>query len=203
MNVPFLDVVIHESAEIEPGCSIGAGTQVWHFAHVRCGAQIGADCMLGKGVYVGETARVGHRVRIQNGVSIFNGVTLENEVFVGPSVVFTNDRFPRAVQLIDPDFATTLVRHGATLGAGSVIRCGIEIGRYAMVGAGAVVTRDVPAHACVVGNPARCVGWVCRCGRRLIRRVPEGWECSVCGRGYEGGERTEMRGVDDDFSSES
>lgn len=179
-------ITVHETAIVEPGSTIGPGTAVWHFAHVRAGSQIGADCMLAKGVYVGESAKIGNRVRVQNGVNVFNGVTLEDEVFVGPGVVFTNDRFPRAVNLIDPDFATTIVRRGATLGGGCVIVAGVEIGACAMIGAGSVVTRSVLPYQCVTGNPARPRGWVCRCGRSLQWRSETGWACGVCRRIYVG-----------------
>jgi UDP-2-acetamido-3-amino-2,3-dideoxy-glucuronate N-acetyltransferase len=173
-------------AVVEQGAEIGPGTMIWHFSHVRRGAHIGRECMLGKGSYVAEDAWIGDRVRIQNNVSVFNGVRLENDVFVGPAVVFTNDRYPRACNLMDPDFRSTHVCHGATLGAGCIIVCGIRIGEFAMIGAGAVVTADVPAYACVVGNPAHQIGWSCRCGRplRLIETDSKEYRCSACGRKY-------------------
>lgn len=181
-----LEISVHDTAIVEPGAQVGSGTSVWHYAHVRSGARIGRNCMLGKDTYVAEEASLGNRVRVQNGVNIFNGVTLEDEVFVGPAVVFTNDLFPRATNLIDPDFRPTVVRRGASLGAGSIIVCGVEIGSYAMIGAGAVVINDVPAYACVVGNPAHQIGWSCRCGRSLIAETgdPLRFVCSVCQREY-------------------
>lgn len=169
---------IHPTAVVEDGAEIGAGTNVWHFVHVRSGARVGERCVLGKSVFVDAGAVVGSGCRIQNFVSIYSGVTLEDDVFVGPSAVFTNDRYPRASgdrwQLLP-----TLVRRGASIGANATLLCGITVGEWAVVGAGAVVTRDVEPHRLVVGNPAKAVGWVCRCGRK----VPEepGRACPVCG----------------------
>lgn len=157
------DPYVHPSAIVEEGASVGADTRVWHHGHVRSGAVIGAGCTLGKNVFVDAGAVVGDRVKIQNNVSIYAGVTLEDEVFVGPSAVFTNDLRPRAV---GPswELVPTLVRRGASIGANATIVCGTEIGAWAMVAAGSVVTRTVPDHALVRGNPARIAGWVCRCG---------------------------------------
>jgi acetyltransferase-like isoleucine patch superfamily enzyme len=153
---------------------------VWHHAHVRDGAVIGADCTLGSYVYIDVGARVGDRVKIQNNVSVYQGVTLEDEVFVGPSAVFTNDRHPRAV---GPwEVVPTLVRHGASIGANATVVCGVEVGEWAMVGAGAVVTRSVGDHELVVGNPARRVGWACACGRVAARTDarPADLRCEAC-----------------------
>lgn len=169
----------HPTASVDDGASIGAGTKVWHHAHVMPGARIGENCVIGQDCYVGSRATLGEGVRVQNNVSIYDAVTLEDHVFVGPSAVFTNVVTPRSEVDRKNDFAPTVVRRGASLGANSTIVCPVEIGEYALVGAGAVVTRDVPAHALVVGNPARQVGWVCRCGQPL--RDGDRLRCSACG----------------------
>lgn len=159
--------LIHYTAVVEDGAHIGSGVRVWHFAHVRAGATIGDQTQLGKSCYVDSGAVIGARCKIQNFVSVYAGVTLEDEVFVGPSVVFTNDLHPRAVGAWRLE--TTIVRRGASLGANATILCGIEIGAYAMVADGSVVNRDVGAHELVAGVPARKVGYVCICGRRVGR----------------------------------
>lgn len=171
-------VQIHPTAVVEDGASMGAGTRIWHFAHVRAGASLGERCMLGKSSFVDAGAVIGSGCRIQNFVSIYAGVTLEDDVFVGPGATFTNDRFPRAAGG-DWQPLPTLVRTGASIGANATILCGLTIGEWAMVGAGAVVTRDVEAHRLVAGNPAKALAWVCRCGRR----VPggPGAACPACG----------------------
>lgn len=157
----------HETAVIDPGAQIGDGSKVWHFSHVCAGARIGEGCSLGQGVYVGNDVTIGARVRVQNNVSVYDAVTLEDEVFCGPSVVFTNVMNPRATISRKHEYRRTLVREGATLGANCTIVCGVTIGRHAFVGAGAVVRHDVPSHALVVGVPARQIGWVSRHGERL------------------------------------
>ncbi len=159
--------MIHPSAVCEPGAVVGEGTKIWHFCHVMAGATIGSDCVLGQGCFVASTATLGSGVRLQNNVSVFDGVVLQDYVFCGPSVVFTNVRAPRAEISRRGNYEATVVERGASLGANSTIRCGVRIGRYAMVGAGTVVVKDVPAFALVVGNPAVQVGWVGRGGRRL------------------------------------
>jgi len=168
------DVYIHPGAEVSPEASVGAGTRIWCQVHVREYAIIGTDCNLGKGVYIDTSVKIGSRVKIQNHVSVFEGVTLEDGVFVGPHVCFTNDLFPRAItpagQLkgtADWTITPTLVKYGASIGAGAVIRCGIIIGEFALIGAGSMVTHDVPPYALVLGNPARQRGYVCRCARPL------------------------------------
>ncbi|MDI1460058.1 acyltransferase [Catellatospora sp. KI3] len=153
------DFFAHPSADVEPGARIGAGTRIWHLAHVRAGAVVGAGCVLGRNVYVDTGATVGDLVKIQNNVSVYQGVTLEDEVFVGPCAVFTNDLRPRA-QSPDWQVSPTVVRRGASIGANATVVCGTEIGAYAMVAAGAVVTRDVAPYQLVAGNPARHLGWV-------------------------------------------
>jgi UDP-2-acetamido-3-amino-2,3-dideoxy-glucuronate N-acetyltransferase len=166
--------VIHPTAEVHPDTEIGADTRIWHYCHIREGARIGGECVLGRNVYIEDGAIVGNRVKIQNNVSVYRGVELGDGVFVGPSAVFTNDLHPRAINpdgslksLDDWTCSSTRVRQGAAIGAGAVIVCGTAIGRFALVGAGAVVTRDVPDHGLVLGNPARLVGYVCACSRRL------------------------------------
>lgn len=174
------DVFVHDTARVDPGASIGAGTKIWHFSHVLPGSVIGQGCTVGQNVVVGPDAVVGDGCKIQNNVSVYKGVTLEDHVFCGPSMVFTNVWNPRAhIRRMD-ELRPTLVRRGATLGANATIVCGNTIGRYALVGAGAVVTHDVPDHALVAGNPARVRGWVCTCGVRL----DEGLECPACGAAY-------------------
>jgi UDP-2-acetamido-3-amino-2,3-dideoxy-glucuronate N-acetyltransferase len=169
----------HSTAVVEDGASVGDGTRIWHFAHVRQGATIGTDCSIGKDVFVDSGAIVGDRCKVQNGVSVYSGVTLENEVFVGPNAVFTNDLRPRAVSP-NWEIVPTTVRTGASIGANATVVCGNEIGRYAMVAAGAVVTHDVADHELVIGNPARHAGWVCRCGTICSRdlEVPAIFECN-------------------------
>ncbi len=171
---------VHETAIVEPGARIGERTRVWHHAHVRDGAVVGADATLGKNVYIDAGVNVGDRVKIQNNVSVYEGVTLEDEVFVGPSAVFTNDRYPRAEG--DWEVVPTIVRSGASIGANATIVCGVEIGAWAVVGAGAVVTRSVAAHELVVGNPADRIGWACACGRVASRstEAPADLRCDVC-----------------------
>jgi UDP-2-acetamido-3-amino-2,3-dideoxy-glucuronate N-acetyltransferase len=161
----------HDSAIVDEGAQLGEGTKVWHFAHVSPGARIGARCSLGQGVYVGNDVAIGNNVRIQNNVSVYDAVTLEDDVFCGPSMVFTNVYNPRAAVARKNEYRRTLIRRGATLGANCTIVCGNTVGRYAFVGAGAVVQRDVPDFALVVGVPARRIGWMSRFGERLALPV--------------------------------
>jgi UDP-2-acetamido-3-amino-2,3-dideoxy-glucuronate N-acetyltransferase len=160
-------VSIHPSAVVDEGAVIGDGSRVWHFAHVCAGARIGGCCSLGQGVFVGNDVRIGRNVKIQNNVSVYDAVTLEDDVFCGPSTVFTNVHNPRSAVVRKNEYRPTLVRRGATLGANCTVVCGVTIGRHAFVGAGALVSRDVPDFALVLGVPARQVGWMSRHGERL------------------------------------
>ncbi len=160
-------MTIHPTAIVDDGATIGEGTRVWHWSHISGGAVIGRDCSLGQNVFVGNRVVIGDRVKIQNNVSVYDAVTLEDGVFCGPSMVFTNVINPRAEIERKSEFRATLVRRGATLGANCTVICGVTIGAYAMIGAGAVVTRDVPDFALMTGLPARRVGWVSHSGERL------------------------------------
>ena len=177
----------HQSAVIDDGCEIGAGTKVWHFSHIMPGSRIGADCILGQNVYVDRDVEIGDECKIQNNVSVYKGVVLEDRVFCGPSVVFTNVINPRAFIERKTEFRPTLIREGATLGANATIVCGITIGAYALIGAGSVVTKDVPDYALMYGVPVRHTGWVCRCGTVLPDAdTPESGSltCTSCSSQY-------------------
>ncbi len=158
---------VHPSAIVDDGAVLGDGCRVWHFAHISAGARIGRDCSFGQNVYVGNDVRIGDRVKVQNNVSVYDAVTLEDEVFCGPSMVFTNVYNPRAALARKHEYRPTRVRRGATLGANCTVVCGVTIGEHAFVGAGAVVHRDVPAFALMLGVPARQAGWISRFGERL------------------------------------
>jgi UDP-2-acetamido-3-amino-2,3-dideoxy-glucuronate N-acetyltransferase len=179
---------VHASAVVDPGARIGANTKVWHFCHVCDGAEIGPDCTLGQNVYVGEGVKLGRGVKVQNNVSLYSGVELEDYVFCGPSMVFTNVKLPRAAFPRSPaEYVRTRVCQGASIGANATVICGVTIGKWALVGAGAVVTRDVRDHARVLGVPARAAGWVCQCGETLGLSVAAGRAsaaCKVCGFQY-------------------
>lgn len=177
---------IHPSAIVDAGAQLGEGTRVWHFVHVSAGARIGRACSLGQGVYVGNDVQIGHNVKIQNNVSVYDAVTLEDDVFCGPSMVFTNVHNPRSAVARKNEYRPTLVRRGATLGANCTIVCGTTVGEYAFVGAGAVVSRDVPAFALMVGVPARRIGWMSRHGERLSLPVSGQAEatCPATGETY-------------------
>ena len=183
------EVTIHPTAVVDKGVRIGAGSRIWHFSHVMAGAVIGRDCRLGQNVFVGKGVRIGNRVKIQNNVSIYTGVTLEDDVFCGPSAVFTNVKDPRAAFPKDPasGYVATPVGRGATIGANATIICGVTIGARSFIGAGAVVTRDVPALGLVYGNPARLRGWTCVCGGRLPLKAAAARarsRCARCGRTF-------------------
>jgi UDP-2-acetamido-3-amino-2,3-dideoxy-glucuronate N-acetyltransferase len=177
------DYFAHESSYIDDGASIGRGTKIWHFCHVMGGAIIGERCNLGQNVVVMSGTRLGNNVKVQNNVSIYEGVFLEDDVFCGPSCVFTNVLNPRSHISRKSEYRKTLVRRGTSIGANATIVCGITLGEYCFIGAGAVVRSDVPAFALMVGVPARRVGWICRCGVRL--QVREGRStCGACGTAY-------------------
>ncbi len=161
------DVFVHESAYVDDGATIGAGTKVWHFCHVLGGAVIGERCSLGQNVVVMNGTRMGNNVKVQNNVSIYEGVELEDDVFCGPSMVFTNVLNPRSHVSRRNEYRKTVVRRGATIGANCTVVCGYTVGEYAFVGAGAVIQRDVPPYALMVGVPAKRIGWMCQCGERL------------------------------------
>jgi acetyltransferase-like isoleucine patch superfamily enzyme len=179
---------IHPTAVVDPRAELGDQVRVWHWTQVREGVRIGAESIIGKGCYLDAGVQIGSRVKLQSNISVFHGVTIEDGVFVGPHVCFTNDKTPRA---INPDgqlqtaqdwhVAPTLICYGASLGANATIVCGVTVGRWAMVAAGAVVTRDVPAYGLVVGTPARLIGYVCPCGQRLPAAPHVGSICAVCG----------------------
>jgi acetyltransferase-like isoleucine patch superfamily enzyme len=193
---------VHPTADVEDDVEIGAATAIWHRAQVRAGARLGAECIVGKDVFIDLGVQIGDRVKIQNGALVYHGVTVEDGVFIGPGAILTNDRNPRAVTTSgelarDDDWtiAPVALRTGSSIGAGAVVVAGCEVGAYALVGAGAIVTRDVAPHALVVGNPGRRIGWVCDCGRRL-RDAATGapapasaglgavFECATCERRY-------------------
>ncbi len=182
-----MSAIVHASAFVDEGAVIGEGTRIWHFCHVMPGAVIGAGCSLGQNVVVMPGTRIGNNVKIQNNVSVYEGVELEDDVFCGPSMVFTNVINPRSHVSRKHEYQRTLVRRGATIGANATVVCGVELGAYCFVGAGAVVAKDVKAYALMVGVPARQLGWVCQCGERL----PETAEavarltCGSCGSVYQ------------------
>lgn len=180
------DVFVHESSYVDDGCEIGEGTKVWHFSHVMTGARIGERCNIGQNVVISPQVVIGNNVKIQNNVSVYTGVILEDDVFCGPSMVFTNVVNPRSHVSRKDEYRPTLVKRGASLGANCTVVCGHTIGAYAFVGAGAVITRDIPDYAMVVGNPGRISGWVCECGVKLAvgATPPVTAACSVCGTRY-------------------
>lgn len=190
-NTQRAGVRIHPTADVSPSASVGQGTSIWHQCQVREGVRIGENCILGKGAYLDFGVQIGDQVKIQNGAFLYHGTRLESGVFVGPGVIFTNDKQPKA---INPDgslkgsedwtVGEILVKYGASIGAGAVILPGLTIGEHALIGAGTVVTRDVSPHSLVIGNPARHVGWVCSCGERTIHHQGDQHRCPACDRKY-------------------
>jgi UDP-2-acetamido-3-amino-2,3-dideoxy-glucuronate N-acetyltransferase len=186
---------IHATADLEADVSIGPGTSVWHHAQIRRGARIGRDVVIGRDVFIDESVVLGDRVKVQNRALVYHGVTVEDGVFIGPGAILTNDRRPRSLnadgslaRAADWTVSPIRIAVGASIGAGAVVVAGRDVGPYAMVGAGAVVTHDVPGHALVVGNPARQIGWVCICGDRLIEMAGDeagSFACPACGRRYD------------------
>ena len=177
------DFFVHESAYVDDGAVIGAGTKVWHFCHILGGAVIGARSSFGQNVVVMNGTRIGDNVKIQNNVSVYEGVELEDDVFCGPSMVFTNVVNPRSHVSRKNEYRRTLVKRGATIGANATIVCGATLGEYSFIGAGAVVSKDVPAYALMVGVPARRIGWMCQCGVRLLNSNPS--ICADCSARYQ------------------
>jgi len=195
---------VHASADLEDGVSVGPRTAIWQRAQIRSGAQIGADCVVGRDVFIDGGVSIGDRTKIQNGALIYHGVTMADGVFIGPGAILTNDRYPRAItadgelaRADDWELSPIRIEHGASIGAGAIVVAGCDVGTFATVGAGAVVTRTVPGHALVAGTPARRIGWVCACGARLMdgRGAPAPAEieryasnpelsCERCGRRY-------------------
>ncbi len=177
---------IHESAYVDEGAIVGEGTRIWHFCHVNPGAVIGARCSLGQNVVVMSGTRIGDNVKIQNNVSIYEGVELEDDVFCGPSMVFTNVMNPRSHVSRKHEYQRTLVKRGASIGANATVVCGATLGEYCFIGAGAVVTKDVLPYALMAGVPARRIGWMCQCGEKLEKRAEGGaaWHCPVCRARY-------------------
>ncbi len=170
----------HKSSYVDAGAKVGPNTKIWHFSHIMAGAQIGANCSLGQNVNVGSAAVIGNGVKIQNNVSVYDDVIIEDDVFCGPSCVFTNVINPRAFVERKNEYKRTLVRKGAAIGANATIICGVTLGEYCFVGAGSVVTHDVPPYAMVYGNPARVRGWICSCGTKL----DDALQCPACGAAY-------------------
>jgi UDP-2-acetamido-3-amino-2,3-dideoxy-glucuronate N-acetyltransferase len=180
-------VSIHESCYIDEPCSIGKGTKIWHFSHIMPHCSIGERCNLGQNVVVSPHVRLGNNVKVQNNVSIYTGVQLEDDVFCGPSMVFTNILIPRSEIVRRDEYVKTYVRRGASLGANCTIICGIDVGQYALIGSGAVVSKDVPAYGLMVGVPARRISWVCRCGQTLPKATTSATGallCAACGNEY-------------------
>ena len=175
------DFFVHESSYIDEQVKIGKGTKIWHFCHVQKGAEIGENCSLGQNVNIANNVKIGNNVRIQNNVSVYEGVELEDNVFCGPSCVFTNVKTPRAHYPVHGIYDKTFIKNGASLGANSTVVCGHTVGRSAMVAAGAVVTKNVKDYALVAGVPARQIGWVCECGERLENDLM----CKKCGKKYQ------------------
>lgn len=178
------NIYIHPTAIVDKTAKIGKGTKIWHFVHVRENAEIGKNCILGHSVYIDREVKIGNHVKLENRANIYKGVTIEDDAFIGPHVTFTNDPYPRSFST-NWKIVPTHVKKGASIGAGSIVLCGVTIGEYAMIGAGSVVTKDVPPHALTYGNPAKIKGFVCKCGRKLIKEKQQSnfilMKCPNCG----------------------
>lgn len=179
------DYFVHDSSYVDAGAVIGKGTRIWHFSHVMSGAQIGDECVLGQNVNVGSDVTIGHRVKIQNNVSVYDRVIIEDEVFCGPSMVFTNVINPRSFISRKEEYKQTVVKRGASIGANATVLCGVTIGRYAFIGAGSIVTRDVPDFGLIYGERALHKGWICICGQTLMTTDLPQIACPSCGSTYE------------------
>jgi len=191
-----MTTTIHPSAIVDPGARIGEGSKIWHFCHVCSSAVLGKNVVLGQNVFIAPNVTIGTNVKIQNNVSVYEGVTLEDDVFCGPSMVFTNVINPRAEVIRRNEFMKTLVKRGATIGANATIVCGTTVGEYAFIGAGAVVTKDVPAYALIVGNPAKRIGWMGEFGERLVAGEKAGeWRCQSSGTLYQEASEFEIKRV--------
>ena len=178
------DYFVHESSYVDEPCEIGKGTRIWHFSHIMKNSKIGENCNIGQNVVISPNVVLGNNVKIQNNVSVYTGVVCEDDVFLGPSCVFTNVINPRAFIERKDEYKKTIVKKGASIGANATIVCGYNIGEYAFVGAGAVVTKDVPDYALVIGTPARVVGYVCKCGNKLLEQENNLYKCSTCNKEY-------------------
>lgn len=183
---------VHESSYVDDGCTVGEGTKIWHFSHIMSGCAIGKNCNIGQNVVISPEVTLGNGVKIQNNVSVYTGVICEDDVFLGPSCVFTNVINPRSFIRRKDEYRKTVVRQGASIGANATIVCGHDIGRYAFVGAGSVVTRNVPDYAMVYGNPAKIRGYVCKCGNKLEFSHGESC-CSACGAAYTMNDKNEVK----------
>lgn len=186
---------VHESSYIDEPCEIGKGTKIWHFSHIMKNSKIGERCTIGQNVVISPDVIIGNNVKIQNNVSVYTGVVCEDGVFLGPSCVFTNVINPRSFIERKDEYKRTLVKKGATVGANATIICGFYIGKYAFVGAGAVVTKSVPDYALVVGNPAKIIGYVCKCGNRL-KNIDNHYKCDSCNKEYKMIDGTLVEGAD-------
>lgn len=175
---------VHESSYVDEPCEIGEGTKIWHFSHIMQNSKIGKNCNIGQNVVISPDVVLGENVKIQNNVSVYTGVICEDDVFLGPSMVFTNVSNPRSHVIRRGEYQRTLVKKGASIGANAVVVCGNDIGSFAFIGAGAVVTKNVPDYSLIVGNPGKIVGWMCNCGNRLQFKDNAETKCSDCGKQY-------------------
>lgn len=184
--MPEKNYFVHESSYVDEPSAIGEGTKIWHFSHILKGVTVGRKCNIGQNVVIGPNVTIGDNCKIQNNVSVYEGVELESNVFCGPSMVFTNVFNPRSEVVRKDEYRKTLVKKGASIGANATVVCGATIGEYAFVGAGSVVTRDVPAYALALGNPAKRTAWMCRCGEKLEKTPPgRSVTCKACGAPYD------------------